>query len=133
MNLIKSVTVISCFLLLAQSCTSQKEFKERQFIVKKDETVTIKELGLKITNKGCGRQWVSNGGGESYEKPFCELTYVLGDSTKHGGNSFKPVYFGNIEIKIEHMNPWNKEEDGVPAGACRLYIRKLAQPDATGK
>lgn len=119
--------------MLMQSCSSQKDFKDTLIVVKKGETVKIKELGLKITNKGCGREWVSNDGGESSERPVCELTYVLGDSTKHAGNSFKPVYFGNIEISIEKMNVWSKEEDGVPAGACRLLIKKLVEPAPTGK
>lgn len=132
MTLFKTITVVSYFLLLTQSCTSQKDINDTLVIVKRGETVKVKGLDLKITNKGCGREWVSDGG-ESYEKPVCELAYVLGDSTKYGGRSYKPVYFGDIEISIEKMNVWNKEEDGVPGGACRLWIRKLKQPDATGK
>ena len=133
MTLFKTITVVSYFLLLTQSCTSQKDINDTLVIVKRGETIKIKELDLKITNKGCGREWVSSNNGESSEKPVCELTYVLGDSTKYGGNSYKPVYFRDIEIKIEKMNVWNKEEDGVPAGACRLWIRKLKPPAVTGK
>jgi len=130
MNLIKTTTVLSSFLLVMQSCSSQKDFNDTLVIVKKGETVKIKGLDLKITNSGCGRQWKSSNGGESYEVPYCELKYVLGDSTKYGDD---PVYFDNIEIKVDQMNVWNKEEEGLPGGACRISVKKKAKRVTTGK
>ena len=58
MNLIKTTTVLSSFLLVMQSCSSQKDFKDTLVIVKKGETVKIKGLDLKITNSGCQMDWI---------------------------------------------------------------------------
>lgn len=96
------------------------EFTDQRLVIANKETVRIKELDLSITNNGCGRQWES---GE--EKPYCELIIRRKDSTLRAGNNFKPVYIGNIEITIDRMNPWGREEDSVPPGGCRVWVRKL--------
>ena len=80
----------------------------------------IKELDLSITNNGCGRQWESGS-----EIPYCELIIKCKDSTIYAGSNFKPVYIGNIEIKLDRINPWGREEDSVPPGGCRVWVRKL--------
>ena len=133
MNLIKTVTVLSSFLLVMQSCSSQKDFNDTLVIVKKGETVKIKGLDLKITNSGCGRDWISNGGGESYEVPSCDLIYEMGNTRINAGKSLKPLLFGDYEIQIDAMNVWSKEEEGLPGGACRISIKKIAKPVTTGK
>lgn len=116
-----NLTIIACFLIIA-GCSSQspKEFKEKKLIVASKETVKIKQLDLSVTNNGCGRQWVS---GE--ERPYCDLIIKHKDSIFYAGSNFKPVYIGNIEITIDRMNPWGREEDSVPAGGCRIWVRKI--------
>lgn len=134
MNLIKYAVLLYSFLIAISSCSSStNNFTDTSIIIKKGETIKVKGLGLKITNNGCGREWVSGSDGDAYEKPVCGLKYVMDDSVKYAGDSFKPVYFGNIEIEIDQMNVWNKEEDSIPPGGCRLKIRKLEQSSSTGK
>ncbi|MBC7874682.1 MAG: hypothetical protein H7Y01_11825 [Ferruginibacter sp.] len=113
---------ITACIFISAGCTSQpKEFKERKLVIASKETVRVKELDLTITNNGCGRKWTN-----SEERPYCELLIKYKDSTIHAGDDFNPVYIGNIEIDIDRMNPWGREEDSVPPGGCRLWVRKLA-------
>ncbi|MBK6825937.1 MAG: hypothetical protein IPG86_03225 [Chitinophagaceae bacterium] len=95
-------------------------FTEKKYILKREETIRIPELDLQISNKGCGRQWT----GDS-ETPFCELELKATDTSFRFGQSFSPVYFRNLEIKVMQMNPWNREEDSIPPGGCRIWIHKL--------
>ncbi len=127
MNSFIRINLIALLTLSAASCSSTKEFTDREIIVESKETVVIKELDLKITNKGCGRQWESKEGKEPYETAYCELVYQLKDSVKYAGDSYKPVYFGDIEIKLTGMNPWSAAEKGIPGGGCRLSIKRIVQ------
>lgn len=102
-----------------------KQFTEKSILLLNKETVVIKEVDISVTNNGCGRKWISAEGQPSYEKAYCDLVIKNGDSTIHAGADYKPVYFGNIEIKLEKMNPWGKEENGIPPGGCRIWVRKL--------
>lgn len=113
--------LITALTWMAIGCTHQpKEFSDQKLVIASNETVKIRELDLSITNNGCGRQWES---GE--EKPYCELVIQRKDATVRAGTNFKPVYIGNIEITIDKMNPWRREEDSVPAGGCRVWVRKV--------
>ena len=106
---------------MTAGCSSQpKEFTDKKLVIPSKQTVKIKELDLSITNNGCGRQWESGA-----ERPYCDLVIKRNDSTLHAGGDFKPVYIGNIEITIDKINPWGKEEDSIPPGGCRVWIRKL--------
>jgi len=60
-----------------------------------------------------------------YESPYCDLVIRYRDSTVHAGSDFKPVQISNIEITLDRINPWGREEDSIPPGGCRLLIRKL--------
>ncbi len=104
---------------------SKKPFTERRIVIANEETVKIKELGMTITNKGCGRKWVSDGDHPSYEKAYCEITVERDGKTIQIGKDSEPVYFDDLEIDIERMNPWGREEDSVPAGGCRLWVKRV--------
>lgn len=110
------------FSCLASCMYPDKNFTERSLVIARNETVFIKEIGLALTNKGCGRQWT----GEGTEKPYCGLEVKINDSVYHFGDSFEPFYIRNIELRIDKMNPWNVVEDSVPPGGCRVSIKKLA-------
>lgn len=99
-----------------------EEFKEKRIVIGSRQSVTISELKMTITNGGCGRQWMSDGGGES---PYCDLEVKMPDSTYHFGNSFKPLFIKNLKLEIDKMNPWNVTEDSVPPGGCRIVVTKL--------
>jgi len=116
------LAIAACF-FLSTGCSSQppKEFKERKLVIASKETVRVKELDLSITNNGCGRKWTN-----TEERPYCDLVIKYKDSTISAGHDFTPVRIGNIEIDIDRMNPWGREEDSVPPGGCRLWVRKLA-------
>lgn len=108
---------------IGSGCTQKAgNFTERSLVVKKDETVRIRELDMSITNKGCGRKWMVNNGGES---PFCELEVKVSDSVYHFGNSFDSLVIKDLSLKIDKMNPWNVMEDSVPGGGCRIIVTKL--------
>ena len=74
MRLNLSIRLFVLLFLFDAGCSTTKEFTDREIIVESNQTVAIKELDLKITNKGCGRDWVSDDIGQSYEKPVCDLT-----------------------------------------------------------
>lgn len=110
------------FSCLTSCMYSPDKFTGRSLVIARNETVRIKEIGMILTNKGCGRQWTGDGA----EKPYCELEVKLNDSVYHFGDSFEPFYIRNIELRIDRMNPWNVVEDSLPPGGCRVSIVKLA-------
>ncbi len=114
--------IIAAFFIISAGCSSQlqKEFTEMKLVIASKQTVTVKELDLSITNNGCGREWVAGA-----ERPYCDLEIKRKDSIIHAGGDFKPIYIGNIEILIDKINPWGREEDSIPPGGCRLWVRKL--------
>lgn len=118
--------VTTCFFCTA-GCSSQprKEFTEKKLVIAARETAKISEIDLSITNNGCGRQWVVDKDRPGYERPYCDLVIQYRDSTYHAGSDFKPVQINNIEITLDRINPWGREEDSIPPGGCRLFIRKL--------
>jgi hypothetical protein len=117
---IPTLAIATYFFITAGCGNSAKEFKDKKLVIASKQTVKIKELDLSITNNGCGREWVAGA-----ERPFCGLIIKRKDSTIHAGGDFKPVYIGNIEITMDRMNPWGREEDSVPPGGCRVWVKKL--------
>ncbi len=111
------------FFFAAINCSSsQEEFTDSKFIIASKNTIKIKELDLSITNDGCGREWVGD-----MEKPYCDLKIKFKDSAFSAGRDFKPIRFRNIEIEVDQMNPWNKEEDSIPPGGCSVWIRRVVK------
>lgn len=117
------VTVATFFTL--EGCGAPaKKFEEKKLVIPSKQTVRISEIDLSITNNGCGRQWVVDEGKTGTERPYCDLEINLGDSMIHAGGDFKPVSIGNIQITIEKMNPWGREDDSVPPGGCRVWVKR---------
>lgn len=117
--------IIYLTLFISAGCSSQVAFKEKKIILKNDETVRIKEIDLTITNNGCGRKWISEDKKPSYERPYCDLEIKKGDKTITAGGDFEPVFIGNIQIIVEKMNPWGREEDSIPPRGCRVWVKLL--------
>jgi hypothetical protein len=115
--------LVSAFLVAG--CAGQTTFTETKLIIPAKKTVRIAEVDLSITNEGCGRSWHAEKGQPGYEKPYCDLLIKRGDKTLKAGADFKPVYMGNLEIKVEKMNPWGREEDSIPPGGCRVWVKLL--------
>jgi hypothetical protein len=125
--LIIIIAVTACF-IMAGGCNSQpKEFTKKKLVIASKETLKVKQLDLSITNNGCGRKWIVEGDKPGYETPYCDLVIKNKDSIIHAGSNFDPVYIGNIEITLDKINPWGREEDSVPPGGCRIWVRKVAQ------
>jgi hypothetical protein len=113
--------IVFVFLIPVAGCgNSEKQFTQKKLVIARNETAKVKELGLSITNNGCGREWDDGG-----ERPYCDLVIKHKDSTVHAGGDFKPVYIGNIEVTIDKMNPWGRIEDSVPPGGCRVVITRI--------
>lgn len=112
-------------LLLEAGCSSQpKEFTEKKSVIASGKTVRIKELGISITNKGCGRKWIAENGKPESEIPYCELIIKHGDSSLFTSAAFAPLYIGEAQVRMDKINPWGREEDSVPAGGCRVVVRR---------
>lgn len=105
-------------------CCVQAPFTEKRLIIASGETVRIDELKISITNKGCGRKWMSEKDKPSYEVPYCELEVKYRDSLLHFSGGWGPFFAGAAEIRIDKMNPWGREEDSIPAYGCRVIINK---------
>jgi hypothetical protein len=99
-----------------------EKFTEKRLVIASKQTVSIKELNLSITNGGCGRKWMTDNGGE---RPYCDLTVKMKDSTWRFGDSFDPLYINNLKLVIDKMNPWGRTEDSVPPGGCRIIVTRL--------
>jgi hypothetical protein len=126
--MMKSITLvfISAFCFAAIACMYPPEkFTEKRLIIASKETVRIKELGMSITNGGCGRKWISEDGKPAYERPYCDLLVKIKDSTWRFGDSFEPLYIKNLKLVVDKMNPWGNAEDSVPPGGCRIIVTKL--------
>jgi len=118
---------IAAFLLSGAGCSSraQQDFSEKRLVIPAKQTVSVKELDLTITNNGCGRQWVVDKDKEGYERPYCELLIRYKDSALQAGDDFKPVFIGPIQITLDRINPWGREEDSIPPGGCRVRVRRI--------
>jgi hypothetical protein len=121
------MAVATCYILLEGCSNAAKDFTERRIVVGSKQTVKVKELGLSITNYGCGRKWESADGKNGIEKPYCELEIQYKDSIINAGNDFKPILIGDAQIQLDKINPWGKEEDSIPPGGCRLLVKKVVQ------
>lgn len=121
------LVTICCSIGLTLSCGSQPPatFTEKKLVLAGKKTAEIKEIGLSITNNGCGRQWVTDGDKPGSERPYCDLLIRYKDSTVHAGHDFKPVYIGNLKIQVQRINPWGREEDSIPPGGCRILVQQL--------
>lgn len=118
----KSFILVTGILFFAVACMyPPKRFTERTLVLGSKQSTTISELNMTITNAGCGRKWMADGG----EKPYCDLTVKVKDSIYRFGQSFDPLYILNIKLVIDKMNPWGREEDSIPAGGCRITVTKL--------
>lgn len=70
MRIVKPLFAIAACFFITAGCNSQlqKEFTEKKLVIASQQTVTVKELGLSITNNGCGREWIGGA-----ERPYCDL------------------------------------------------------------
>jgi hypothetical protein len=113
----------AAFFLVVNGCMyPPKKFTEKRLVIASNQTVSINELNMSISNGGCGRKWMTDNGSE---RPYYDLTVKMKDSTWHFGDSFDPLYIKNLKLVIDKMNPWGREEDSVPPGGCRIIVTKL--------
>ena len=124
-------TLISATIcLLAISCMSQPEkFTEKRIIIASKQTVKIKELDMSITNNGCYPKWTNSedkmAATEIFPKASCDIVIKIKDSTCHYYNSSSPLYIKNIKIVVDQTNPWDRKEDSIPQGGCRIIVTRL--------
>jgi hypothetical protein len=117
-------------LLILTGCMyPPKQFKDKSLVIANNQTVHIEELGLSVTNHGCGREWVSENGNPDYERVFCNVDVKTKDSTYRFSHADKTLFIKNIKLEIDQMNPWGREQDSIPAGGCRIIVTKL--PDTS--
>lgn len=113
-------------LMIVAGCMQPpKKFTEKKLVVGSNQTVSISELDMTIHNDGCGRRWLSEDDKPAFERPFCDVTVKIKDSTYYFGDSFAPLYISNLKLVIDKMNPWGREQDSVPAGGCRIIVTRL--------
>ena len=115
----------SIFLLCITTCSERQSFTQETFIIRKNQTIKLGQLDLSITNNGCGRKWVSSGDGQTEERPYCEILVKRGNKQVYIGNDFEPIYIGNLLIRLEQINPWQREEDSIPPEGCKLLVKLL--------
>ena len=125
MRLIPGFIPVLVYGFIFSACNAPAGFTERRVIIGSGETVRIDELKIAITNKGCGRKWVSEDRKPTYEAPYCDLEVKYRDSTLHFSSGLGPFYAGAAEIRIDKMNPWGREEDSIPPGGCRIIVNKV--------
>ena len=114
---------IGLFFFSATVCKGQPgKFTEKKLVIGCKQTVNIKELDMSITNNGCGRQWLLSHGKPGRLELYYDLVVKMKDSTYLFTDT---LYIRNLKLVIDKMNPWDKEEDGVPPGGCRVWVRKL--------
>src|SRR5688500_15811878 len=106
-------------------CSERESFSEERFIIRKNQTVRVNQLDLSITNRGCGRQWIDKAAGQGYERPYCDIEVRRGDKVSSAGEDFEPVYIGNLMVQVEKMNPWERLEDSIPPGGCKVLVKLL--------
>ena len=104
------------------SCNGKGQTKtgmDKKIIVGKEKTVQVKEAGITITNEGVGREF-----GESGERPFYHISVKKGDSTYRFPQKFEALYVDDLQLQMDKVNPWEREEDSVPPGGCRIHIQR---------
>lgn len=105
------------------SCMSQpKKFTEKKFLLTAKETVHINELGITITNPGCGRQWISEKDKPAFERAYCDITVKTNDTTWYLKDS---LFIKNIRLVLDRINPWGSMEDSIPPYGCRIIVTNL--------
>ncbi len=100
-------------------------FEDQRLIIPVNKTIRVKGADLSITNKGCGRKWMATEGKPAYEQPYCSLELRYNGKTSLFSEGYGPFYAGEMEVRIEKMNPWGGEEDSIPPGGCRVLVRKV--------
>jgi hypothetical protein len=113
--------ITTCFFITGCMYPPER-FTEKRVVIGSKQSTRINELGMTISNGGCGRKWMTNNGGE---RPYCDLVVKWKDTTYRFGDSFEPLYINNLKLVIDKMNPWGREVDSVPAGGCRIIVTKL--------
>jgi hypothetical protein len=121
-----SFILVAILLLAISACEGPPaRFTEKRMVIASKETVKLAEIGLSITNNGCGREWISEKGKPAYERAFCGLVVKYKDSTAQSRDGY-PIYIKDIKVLIDKMNPWGVVEDSVPPGGCRVIITRLS-------
>jgi hypothetical protein len=116
------------FFAMISGCGNEPNpFTEATVVVASNQSVKVAEVNLTITNNGCGREWVSEDGSPAFEKVMCKLVIKHKDSTIVANQHFSQIYFNNLKVQVDKMNPWGKEEDGVPPGGCRIIVTQLSE------
>jgi len=103
--------------------TAKPPFTEKRIVIGNKETIEIKEIDLSISNEGCGRKWISEGDKPSYERPFCSLQGTYKKEKFFAGEDFDTINVQDLLLKVERMNPWGREEDSIPPGGCRIWVK----------
>ncbi len=112
--------ILCCFSILAMQCHSQTTFMGTTLILKKGELVKVKEIDGSFTLQNCGRKSVFTNG-KQMERSYCNLTVIYNGEHLYLDNS-KPIFLGIYQVRITGINPWNREEYGIPANGCKLEI-----------
>jgi hypothetical protein len=116
----KMINILAFFFL---ACSGDKPFKEGSYVIGRNQTVSIAQLDMSIKNNGCGRSWINDGNKPGFEVPYCDLEITKAGQVTHTGRDFKPIYIGNVMVQLQRINPWERTEDSIPAGGCRIFIQ----------
>ncbi|MES2776229.1 MAG: DUF4830 domain-containing protein [Bacteroidota bacterium] len=107
---------------LAMQCQSQKPLMGTTVILTKGETAEIKELDASFTLQGCGRESFFSDGKHEGEMAYCDIKGLCKGQPFQLSTHNNPVFLGTYQAKIAGINPWGREEKGLPAGACKIEI-----------
>lgn len=119
-----------CLLLLlsatlaCQHRSLSQDLLPGKYIIRANETVRIQGRSVQVTNKGCGRKWISNNNQPAFESAYCDIVIKSDDSTINTSGDNDPYYIDDLEIMVDRMNPWGAMEDSVPAGAIRIAVQQ---------
>jgi hypothetical protein len=119
-------TCLYFFMISGCKKADKKEFTEKMITIAANDSVSIKEIDLTVINQGCGREWYKMDGEHSGERPYCELLIRHKDLSRAVSQRSDPIYIGEVEILVDKINPWGREEDSIPPGGCRLLVRRTS-------
>ncbi len=118
--LLLSILVISISVTL-NSCSAQKKSMELYnytIILSPKQTKKVSGTDIILKLESCGRKWDTHG----EEWPFCDLYIKDKNADLRLSGLAGPIYIKTFIIKIIAINPWGVEENGIPAGGCKVNI-----------
>lgn len=113
----------SFFFLISCAIAKDKDmYYEKIITLPSKKLIELKEIGIKLELKECGRQSMFENGHQVGEQPYCRIYIQTEKDTFYLTNKQKDIFVKKYSIHLEDINPWGSEERGLPGYSVKIKI-----------